>query len=73
MKPTDVIDALQVCITAKQPVFLWGAPGVGKSAVTHQVAAALQMDLRDVRAVLLDPVDLRGAHPDGPRARACAA
>lgn len=60
MKPTDVIDALQVCITAKQPVFLWGAPGVGKSAVTHQVAAALQMDLRDVRAVLLDPVDLRG-------------
>jgi hypothetical protein len=49
-------------------VFLWGSPGIGKSAVVAQVAAAAALDLQDVRALLLDPVDLRGlpfVAPDG--------
>ncbi len=44
----------------KQPLFIWGPPGVGKSQVVAQAAKSLDVDLRDVRAALLDPVDLRG-------------
>lgn len=60
MKPSRIIEALKVCIAAKQPVFMWGPPGVGKSDVMRQVVVMLKMLLVDVRAVLLDPVDLRG-------------
>ncbi len=42
------------------PWFLWGAPGVGKSDVAAQTFAKLNLPMIDVRAVLLDPVDLRG-------------
>jgi MoxR-like ATPase len=47
-------------VAARQPVFVWGGPGIGKSAVVRQLADALKIALRDVRALLLDPVDLRG-------------
>src|SRR5205823_7285706 len=38
----------------------WGEPGIGKSDVMCQVAACRNVQLLDVRALLLDPVDLRG-------------
>lgn len=60
MKPTRIVEALKICIAAKQPTFMWGPPGVGKSDIIRQVAKALGYKLADVRAVLLDPVDLRG-------------
>lgn len=60
MKPSRVIEALKVLIKAKRPGFLWGPPGVGKSDVVRQVAEELKYKLVDVRALLLDPVDLRG-------------
>ncbi len=60
MHPSKVASALATLISIQQPTFLWGAPGVGKSQVVAQVAASLSYELRDVRAVLLDPVDLRG-------------
>ena len=60
MKPSRITEALKVCIAAKQPTFIWGPPGVGKSDVVAQVATELHYKLVDVRAVLLDPVDLRG-------------
>ena len=60
MKSSAISSALRVLVNARQPVFLWGGPGIGKSAVIRQLAAALSMPLRDVRALLLDPVDLRG-------------
>jgi MoxR-like ATPase len=44
----------------RKPAFLWGSPGVGKSQIVAQVAASLGVRLIDIRAVLLDPVDLRG-------------
>lgn len=47
-------------ISAAIPVFLWGAPGVGKSDAVRMIAKARNVPLIDVRAVLLDPVDLRG-------------
>jgi hypothetical protein len=60
MKPSGIARALRVLIRAGQPVFVWAGPGVGKSSVVAQVAAELKLQLRDVRALLLDPVDLRG-------------
>ncbi|QEL17769.1 AAA family ATPase [Limnoglobus roseus] len=60
MRPRDVSKALCALIPTRRPVYLWGPPGVGKSAVVRHAADALKMKLVDVRATLLDPVDLRG-------------
>ncbi|CCH50162.1 AAA family ATPase [Pseudodesulfovibrio piezophilus] len=60
MIPNHIKQSLKTLIPLRQPAFLWGAPGVGKSQVVAQVADELGMALTDVRAVLLDPVDLRG-------------
>lgn len=60
MIPSQITSALMALLPLRQPVFLWGAPGVGKSQVVRQVASELGIELCDVRAVLLDPVDLRG-------------
>lgn len=60
MRPSDVARALQGLVKARRPAFLWGPPGLGKSSIVKQTAKALGMELIDLRAVLLDPVDLRG-------------
>lgn len=60
MRATALRDALIAIVPTRLPAYLWGPPGIGKSSVVRQVAQALAVDLIDVRAVLLDPVDLRG-------------
>lgn len=60
MRPRDVASVLAKLIPTREPLFLWGPPGVGKSDLVRQAAEALSLELVDVRAVLLDPVDLRG-------------
>jgi len=41
-------------------IFLWGGPGIGKSSVCKQAAIDKGVDFIDIRALLLDPTDLRG-------------
>jgi len=60
MKPSQLTRALEVLINARQPANLWGPPGIGKSDIIKQTGARLNRTVKDVRAVLLDPVDLRG-------------
>src|SRR5437764_242324 len=60
MRPSDAARALAALLTTKRPAYLWGPPGAGKSSVVRAVAAGLGLALVDVRATLLDPVDLRG-------------
>jgi ATPase family associated with various cellular activities (AAA) len=60
MKASAVANALRTLIAARQPAFIWGAPGIGKSSVVAQLATSLNVALQDIRALLLDPVDLRG-------------
>ncbi len=60
MKSDQIIKTLEAAINIKRPVFLWGAPGIGKSDVVREVSKKTGLELLDVRAVLLDPVDLRG-------------
>ena len=60
MKSSKIKAALINLLSIPQPVFIWGPPGIGKSQIVQQTAASLNLDLVDIRAVLLDPVDLRG-------------
>jgi hypothetical protein len=60
MKPSRLEAVLQHLVKLRWPAFVWGPPGIGKSSVVRKVAAAEQLALRDVRASLLDPTDLRG-------------
>ena len=71
MKPSRIIETLKTLTDICQPVFVWGAPGVGKSQVIAQVAREKGLNLVDVRAVLLDPVDLRGLPHIDENRRAC--
>jgi hypothetical protein len=60
MSPKDIAEALKNLIPTRMPLYLWGAPGCGKSSCVRQAAAGLGIGLVDVRATLLDAVDLRG-------------
>lgn len=60
LNPNRIIGALKHCFAAKRPVFLWGAPGIGKSDVVAHVANQLGGKLVDIRLNLLEPTDLRG-------------
>jgi hypothetical protein len=60
MIASEILTALNLLVSARQPAFVWGEPGVGKSDVMRQVALSRSVPLLDVRALLLDPVDLRG-------------
>jgi MoxR-like ATPase len=71
MKPLRIIENLKSLIEIQQPVFVLGPPGIGKSQVVAQVARQEGLALIDVRAVLLDPVDLRGLPHIDEQHRAC--
>jgi MoxR-like ATPase len=60
MKASAVVSSLHTLIPARQPTFIWGGPGLGKSDIVRLVARERRVALQDVRALLLDPVDLRG-------------
>lgn len=60
MRPSQVIQSLTHLVERKRPAFIWGPPGAGKSDIVRTVADKLELELRDVRLNLMDPVDLKG-------------
>ena len=60
MKPSEVQVALAHLTKQQRPIFLWGAPGVGKSDVVRQTAADLGYELRDKRLSTMDPTMMQG-------------
>jgi len=60
MKASAISTALRTLVAVKQSVFIWGGPGIGKSAIVRHLAEQDRVPIQDVRALLLDPVDLRG-------------
>ena len=60
LRPSELASVLTVLVEARQPAIVTGPPGSAKSQVAQQVAAATNRQYVDVRALLLDPVDLRG-------------
>lgn len=56
----DLMTALEFNVAIQQPCMTWGAPGGGKSQIMAQLANSLQIGLKDVRAMLMNPVDVNG-------------
>jgi hypothetical protein len=60
--------ATQICIQARVPVFLWGAPGVGKSICLEEIAPAIGEPIWTVILSIREPSDQGGLpiiRPDG--------
>ncbi len=60
LRPSELANTLSILVAAQQPCIVWGPPGCAKSEIAQQVAADATREYLDVRALLLDPVDLRG-------------
>ena len=60
MKPSRLSEVLTELIGLRWPAFVWGPPGVGKSSLVRHIGRIAGLDVRDLRASLLDPTDLRG-------------
>ena len=60
LRPSALAATLALLVEARQPAIVWGPPGSAKSMIAQQVAADAGRQYVDVRALLLDPVDLRG-------------
>jgi len=60
-KPSQSKRIVGRAIKAKRPIFLWGAPGIGKSDLIAQITEELGNSLMiDMRLALMEPTDLRG-------------
>lgn len=60
MRPERIKELLSKLLVGTWPVFIWGAPGVGKSSLVRLVAQERDLPVIDIRAPLLDPTDIRG-------------
>ncbi len=60
MRASDLLVAITALIEQKVPLFLWGAPGIGKSSIVKQIAHAKAIGFIDLRLSLMDPTDLKG-------------
>lgn len=60
----DTCAALSIALAARAPVLLWGGPGVGKTSVIEQLAAAQGWHVETVIASICDPTDFKGMPRD---------
>jgi hypothetical protein len=56
----DYLDILECCSAAKQTPFIWGPPGIAKSAIAQQYANMLGVAFVDIRLSQMEAADLRG-------------
>lgn len=60
MKPSQLVNAIKHSFQIKQPVMIWGPPGIGKSRIVQDFAKDNNMGLIDIRLSIYDPTDLKG-------------
>lgn len=70
VKPSEALNLIRASIRVnmknarmgkdRRPLMIWGAPGIGKSALVKQVAREMAMELVDIRLSQTEPTDLRG-------------
>lgn len=60
MKASEITTIVNQLIIKKLPVFIWGAPGIGKSSIVKEIAQKNDLAFIDLRLSLLDPTDLKG-------------
>ena len=60
MSPSQLSTAIKACYDLRLPLFIWGAPGIGKSDVVRRAAADMKIELVDKRLGQSDPTELKG-------------
>ena len=60
MKASNITKVVSSLIDRKLPVFIWGAPGIGKSSIVKKIAKDKELEFIDLCLSLLDPTDLKG-------------
>jgi len=60
MKASLLAKTLEKTIPAHEPVLIKGAPGVGKTDITHQICGLVNADLVVEHPVVSDPTDYKG-------------
>ena len=60
VSPNEAKKSLRKCVKIQRPVFLWGAPGIGKSDIVKQIGDEQDRDVIDVRLSLWEPTDIKG-------------
>lgn len=60
LKPSEMLATIRHMHDKQVSMFMWGPPGIAKSAIAGQAAKELGMTLIDVRLSQMDPTDLRG-------------
>jgi hypothetical protein len=58
--PNEAKRSLRKCLKIQRPVFLWGAPGIGKSDIVKQLGDEFEREVIDVRLSLWEPTDIKG-------------
>jgi hypothetical protein len=58
--PNEAKKSIRKCIKVKRPVFMWGAPGIGKSDIVKQIGDEQEREVIDVRLSLWEPTDIKG-------------
>lgn len=60
VSPNEAKKSIRKCVKIKRPVFLWGAPGIGKSDIVKQIGEEQGRNVIDVRLSLWEPTDIKG-------------
>ncbi len=60
LAPSELAQALEICILAKQPMLIMGMPGQGKSSIVEQVCEKIGADLIVAHPVVDNPTDYKG-------------
>ncbi len=59
-KPSQVALAIEYIAKTSRALFIWGPPGIAKSAIARQAADSRGIAFVDIRLSQMDPTDLRG-------------
>jgi hypothetical protein len=60
VSPNNAKKSIVRAFKKKRPLFIWGAPGIGKSDIVGQVALEIDAHMIDIRLSLWDPTDIKG-------------
>lgn len=56
----DVKTLVTTCILNKEPIMVWGPPGIGKSDMVFEIGRELNREVVDIRLCLYENVDIKG-------------
>jgi len=62
IRPTETRNIVGRALKGKRPIFIWGAPGIGKSDLVQSIVDEMPGNnlMIDMRLALMEPTDLRG-------------